>query len=99
MSGVVQLTEEILYDYITKVLPTPEIKEINNGNDILNSLSYDAEEDIKERVWEAIKEELNYRSVVEAVQDWLKNVCDSDVEENVNEDENTESCEESSDDE
>jgi hypothetical protein len=99
MSGVVQLTEEILYDYITKILPTPEIKEISNGNDILNSLSYDAEEDIKERVWEAIKEELNYRSVIEAVQDWLKNVCDSDVEEEQDEDENTESCEESSDDE
>ena len=94
-----QLTEEILYDYITKVLPTPEIKEISNGNDILNSLSPDAEEDIKERIWEAIKEELNYRSVVEAVQDWLKKVCDSDVEDEEDEDENTESCEESSNDE
>ena len=91
MSGVVEMTEGILYNYIIKILPTSEIKEITNGNDILNSLSYDAEEDIKERVWEAIKEELNYKSVVEAVQDWLKNVCDSDVEEEEQEDENTES--------
>lgn len=99
MSGIVEMTEGILYNYIIKILPTSEIKEITNGNDILNSLSYDAEEDIKERVWEAIKEELNYRSVVEAVQDWLKNVCDSDIEDEEQEDENTESCEESSDDE
>jgi hypothetical protein len=81
MSGVIQLTEEILHEYVTQMLPTHAIKEITNKSDILNSLSYDAEEDIKERVWELIKEELNYRSIVESIENWLKNICDSDIEE------------------
>ena len=72
MSGVIQLTEETLYDYVTN-LPVEDAREIHNGNDILNSLSHDAEEDLKERVWELVKQELNYRGIVELVQEWLEN--------------------------
>ena len=72
MSGVIQLTEETLYDYVTN-LPVEDAREIHNGNDILNSLSHDAEEDLKDRVWELVKQELNYRGIVELVQEWLEN--------------------------
>jgi hypothetical protein len=74
--------EETLFDYIISCLTNNEAKNIHCGNDILNSLSNDAEEDIKHRAWELIKQELNYKKVVEKVQDWLKeNSCEEVNEE------------------
>ena len=81
MSGVIQLTEETLYDYVTNILPVDDTRNIHNGNDILNSLSHDAEEDLKERVWELVKQELNYRNIVELVHEWLENQPQEEIEE------------------
>ena len=70
--------EEILFKYVTETLTLGEITKIHCGGDILNSLSMDAEEEIKERVWELIKEEMNYRRIVDEIHDWLKknSICD-----------------------
>ena len=81
MSSVINLTEELLFECITKTLSMNDIKQIYNGNDILNSLSYDAEEDIKERIWEVIKQEINYRNIVQEIKDWLKIYLESENEE------------------
>ncbi len=81
MSGVIQLTEETLYDYVTSILPVEDTRNIHNGSDILNSLSPDAEDDIKERVWELVKQELNYRNIVELVYEWLENQPEEEIEE------------------
>ena len=80
MSGVIQLTEETLYDYV-RTLSVEDVREIHNGSDILNSLSPDAEEDLKERVWELVKQELNYRNIVELVYEWLENQPEEEIEE------------------
>jgi len=98
MSGTIQLTEEILFDYITELLPINEVKEIYNGSDILNSLSYDAEEDIKERVWNLLKEELNYKHIIESVKNWLKSQSYNNIEEDEENEEYQESNEESKED-
>lgn len=97
MSGVIQLTEETLYDYVTNILPIEDAREIHNGSDILNSLSPDAEEDLKERVWDLVKQELNYRNIVELVQEWLENQPQDELEEEEQEQEINESDDECSD--
>jgi hypothetical protein len=94
MSGVIQLTEETLYDYV-RTLSVEDAREIHNGSDILNSLSPDAEEDLKERVWELIKQELNYRGIVELVQEWLENQPQEEVEEDCQSQENNSSDDDS----
>jgi hypothetical protein len=81
MSGVIQLTEETLYDYVTNILSVEDSRNIHNGNDILNSLSHDAEEDLKERVWDLVKQELNYKNIVELVHEWLENQPQEEIEE------------------
>ena len=94
MSGVIQLTEETLYDYV-RTLSVEDVREIHNGSDILNSLSPDAEEDLKERVWELVKQELNYRGIVELVQEWLENQPKEEIEEECQTQENNSSDDDS----
>ena len=97
MSGVIQLTEETLYDYV-RTLSVEDAREIHNGSDILNSLSPDAEEDLKERVWDLVKQELNYRNIVELVYEWLQNQPEEEVEEDCQTQENDSSDDDSKDD-
>jgi len=95
MSGVIQLTEETLYDYVTNILSVEDAREIHNGSDILNSLSPDAEEDLKERVWDLVKQELNYRNIVELVYEWLQNQPGEEIEEDYQTQENDSSDDDS----
>jgi hypothetical protein len=99
MSGVIQLTEETLYDYVTNILSVEDAREIHNGSDILNSLSPDAEEDLKERVWDLVKQELNYRNIVDLVQEWLQNHPENIIETDEEQAEDNNSINESEDEE
>lgn len=85
--SAVQSAEEYLFDYVVNILSRKEVKEIQTKYDILNSLNDDAEEDIKNEVWSAIKEELNYRRIIEEVGEWLKNTSSEDEEEEEEEEE------------
>jgi len=71
----------MLLEWIVRHLDRPEQKDIHNGEDVLRSLSMDAEEEVKERVWELIKRELNYRWIVDKVKDEVANQPDTDKEE------------------
>ena len=85
--SAIQSAEEMLYDYIVSMLKRTEAKQIQCKYDILNSLNDDAEEDIKNEVWATIKEELNYKRIVEEVEEWLKNTSSEDEEEEEEEEE------------
>lgn len=63
--------EEILLQFL-KTLSIPEQKEIRDGQDILFALTNDAEEDIKEEIWNRIRSSINYISVAQRLQDDLK---------------------------
>jgi len=96
MSNTTEFTEYTIYQYITKFLPTKTIKNIFDRDDILNSLPEDAVEDLKDQVWEYIKDELNYGRIAEMIKDWLKEVCDSDIESDDDEEKKSESDNDSS---
>lgn len=68
-------------------LPYAERKEIWNGSDCMNSLTCDAEEDLKEEAWKLIKYSLNYSSIVERLKEQMKEECEEQEEEE--EDQNT----------
>jgi len=72
--------EELLLQFL-KTLSIPEQKEIHNGQDILSALTNDAEEDLKEEIWNRIRNSINYIRVAQRLQDDLKiNLPESDDE-------------------
>lgn len=81
MDSIASEAEHMLLEWIVRHLDRPEQKNIHNGEDVLRSLSMDAEEEVKDRVWELIKRELNYRWIVDKVKDEVANQPETDNEE------------------
>jgi hypothetical protein len=61
---------ELFLEYC-KTLPFSVQKEINDGNDFLSNLSYDAEEDLKEEIWNRIKYSNNYMKLISMLKDYI----------------------------
>ena len=99
MSNIIYESENILFDYIMKCLTVKEMKELWIGRDILQSITYDAEEEIKNEVWEIIKQNLDYSNIIFKVKEHLKNVADSSDEEDEETTENQESDSDNNEDE
>lgn len=73
--------EELILQYM-KTLPIPIQKEISCGSDFLDNLSYDAEEDLKNEIWNRIKYNTDYITIILALRDYHKTILpDSDDEE------------------
>ena len=70
----------MLLQWIVRHLDRSEQKDIHNGADILRSLSMDAEDEVKNQVWELVKRELNYRWIVDKVKDEVSNQPDTENE-------------------
>lgn len=81
MDSIATEAEHMLLEWIVRHLDRPEQKNIYNGEDVLRSLSMDAEDEVKERVWELVKRELNYRWIVDKVKDEVANQPETDKEE------------------
>lgn len=78
--------ENLFLNYL-KTLPIPIQKEIFDGSDVLNNLSYDAEEDLKEEIWNRIKYNTDYITIILALRNYHKTILpDSDSEEEEEED-------------
>jgi len=60
---VLDEAEDIIYQWIM-ALPEEDQRSLHNGADIINSITTDAEEDIKNELWEIIKNSLSYRSIL-----------------------------------
>ena len=87
--NVVRDMEQILFDYV-KLLPIYDIKDIHNGQDIFNALYPDAEQDIKDVLFDLIKQELDYKYIIDNIKDWLKNQSESVIEDSEDEEEDIE---------
>lgn len=96
--NVIRDMEQILFDYV-KLLPIYDIKDIHNGQDIFNALHPDAEQDIKDVLFDLIKQELDYKYIIDNIKDWLKNQSDSLIEDTEDEEEDTETNNQESDNE
>jgi len=81
MDSVASEAEHMLLEWIVRHLDRDEQKNIYNGEDVLRSLSMDAEDEVKERVWELVKRELNYRWIVDKVKDEVANQPETEDEE------------------
>ena len=67
MFDIRDYAEELIYEFVTKT--KPKIK-LDCPNDILEKLTYDAIEDIKEQIWETMKYELDYDKIYSEVKQY-----------------------------
>ena len=61
--------EELLLKYLV-TLPMDDLKYINNGDDVCNSLNDDAVEDIKDVLFSMVSNAVNYSSVLERLEEY-----------------------------
>lgn len=80
MNGILDEVEQMLAEYIIQMCSREEKKEIWNGEDILNALSMDAEEEVKDRIWFLVKGAVNWQTVVDKVKDDLATEPESESE-------------------
>ena len=73
MDSILTEAESMLLKWIVRHLDRSEQKDIHNGEDVLRSLSMDAEDEVRNQVWELVKRELNYRWIVDKVKDEVSN--------------------------
>jgi len=78
--------EEIIISYL-ETLPSSELKNMDSADRITSALNYDVEEEIKEEVWRLLLHNLNYRRIIEKLEEVLVDRND-DEEENEEEEEN-----------
>ena len=73
--------EDLFLQYM-KTLPIPIQKGISCGSDFLDNLTYDAEEDLKNEIWNRIKYNADYITIILALRNYHKTILpDSDDEE------------------
>ena len=80
MNGILEEVEQMLAEYIIQMCSRKEKKDIWNGADILNALSMDAEDEVKDRVWFLVKGAVNWNVIVDKVKDDLANEPESESE-------------------
>jgi len=89
MNDILDEVEHMLAEYIIQMCSREEKKEIWTGADILNALSMDAEEEVKDRIWCLVKGAVSWQTVVDRVKDDLTTEPESESEsESENEEEN-----------
>jgi hypothetical protein len=81
--NIQQRFEEHLYDFIITFLNKEDQKQITNGRDIMKHLEEnpDAEDNIKEQMWEALCREVKFSNVIRRIQDRLEDEESSESEE------------------
>ena len=69
---IIEEADELIYAWIL-TLPIEEIREVNSATDVLNSLNEEAEEEIKERLWQLIKNSIHYNTILMELKLFLHN--------------------------
>jgi len=80
MAHILDEAEDLMYTWIM-TLPTDEQKELHNGADIINCINEEAEEEIKNEIWESIKNSVSYRAILNRLKIHLDEVIETQEEE------------------
>jgi hypothetical protein len=80
--------EDMMHEWIIS-LPIEEVKEITNPGDVIASINEEAEEEMKNRLWELVKYEINFFSLIERLQNYTNNIKKVEDSETESEEENS----------
>ena len=62
-----------MHDWIIS-LPIDEVKEVMTPGDVIASINEEAEEEMKNRLWELVKYEVNFFALIERLQNYTNNI-------------------------
>jgi len=65
--------EDMMHEWIIS-LPIEEVKEITTPCDVIASINEEAEEEMKNRLWELVKYEINFFALIERLQNYTNNI-------------------------
>jgi len=71
MSNVVQYAEEIIYDWIIS-LPDDEMTDVTSPGAVLGCINEEAEEEIKNELWNVIKNSISFSAILNNVRLYLE---------------------------
>lgn len=77
MASILEEAEDLIFMWILN-LPENDQKNLHNGADVINSITNDAEEDLKNELWQSIKNNLSYRSILNRLFIHLKDVVETE---------------------
>jgi len=73
MADLLLDVEDMMHEWIIS-LPIEEVKEITNPGDVIASINEEAEDEMKNRLWELVKYEINFFSLIERLQNYTNNI-------------------------
>jgi hypothetical protein len=85
MAHLLDEAEDLIFDWILS-LPEEDQRLLHNGRDIISCIAMDAEEDIKNEMWESIKSSICYRTILNRLKIHLEDIIeneDDDEEETI----------------
>jgi hypothetical protein len=86
MAHILDEAEDLIFNWIM-TLPESDQRDLHNGAGIIECIDEDAEEDIKNELWESIKNSLSYRSILNRLVVHLNEVVETQSEEESEEEE------------
>jgi hypothetical protein len=82
MAHLLDEVEDLIFAWIL-TLPEKDQRFMQNGADIINCISMDAEEDIKNEMWESMKNSISYRAILNRLKIHLEDIVETEDEEEV----------------
>jgi len=79
MSHILDEVEDHIFTWIM-MLPVEEQREITNRSDVISCINEEAEQEIKDTIWELIKNSISYMTILHRLQSHLNNIIETPYE-------------------
>jgi hypothetical protein len=86
MAHLLDEVEDLIFAWIL-TLPEKDQRFMQNGADIINCISMDAEEDIKNEMWESMKNSISYRTILNRLKIHLEDIVETQSDDESDEEE------------
>jgi hypothetical protein len=81
---ILEEAEDLFLTYL-KTLPEDQLRNMHNGQDVINAITDDAEWDFKDELWEIVKRSIQYSLVLERAKEDLPEEVEEEEEESSSE--------------
>jgi hypothetical protein len=79
---LVERTEDLIVERLFYSLPESELKELDSASRLIDALDRDSIDEIKQEIFEMVLRRLNYRFVIDRLQERLSDTESTDVSDN-----------------
>ena len=69
---IIEETEDLIFKFVIECLDTEEQEQLECEDDIMQKMTTDHEEEIKDRLWYILKQEVNWRNILDRIKKHLE---------------------------